>query len=184
MDEYVAKKQFVDLSRVELCGRILDVGGGGEGVISRLAGDSVVAIDRRADELEETAGIGLKIVMDACHMAFLDAAFESVTSFYTLMYMSVENCVMFFREAYRVLKPNGRLWIWDTNMSKPNGADVFIVPLEITLPSNEVITTGYGVGWKREQSAEAVAKAATDAGFAIEKAEACEGRFEMVCRKS
>lgn len=73
MSEYAAEKQFVDLTQVKFQGNILDVGGGGEGIISRHSGNSVVAIDWRKDELEETEDIGLKIVMDACNMAFLDS---------------------------------------------------------------------------------------------------------------
>lgn len=37
----------------ELEGAILDVGGGGEGVIGRIYGPRVVAIDNRQEELDE-----------------------------------------------------------------------------------------------------------------------------------
>ena len=37
----------------ELQGKILDIGGGGEGIIGRLYGPQVIAIDYRQDELDE-----------------------------------------------------------------------------------------------------------------------------------
>ena len=42
----------IDLSNIELKGRILDIGGGGEGIIGQLKGKQVVAIDRRESELK------------------------------------------------------------------------------------------------------------------------------------
>jgi len=36
----------IDLTDVELKGKILDIGGGGEGIIGQLKGEQVVAIDR------------------------------------------------------------------------------------------------------------------------------------------
>ncbi len=70
---------MVDMRGVYLQGRILDIGGGGEGVISRLCGNGVIAIDKRRDELLKSPDIGLKIVMDACNMGFLDCSFDVVT---------------------------------------------------------------------------------------------------------
>jgi 2-polyprenyl-3-methyl-5-hydroxy-6-metoxy-1,4-benzoquinol methylase len=43
----------IDLTELRLEGRVLDIGGGGEGLISRQAGNNVIAIDLRADELAE-----------------------------------------------------------------------------------------------------------------------------------
>ena len=46
-------------------GYVLDIGGGGEGVIGRLNSLQVIAIDCVKDELEEAPKGPLKIVMDA-----------------------------------------------------------------------------------------------------------------------
>lgn len=51
--------------RQDLNGSILDVGGGGEGVIGRLYGQSVTAIDNCREELDEAPCGCRKLVMDA-----------------------------------------------------------------------------------------------------------------------
>ena len=67
-------------------GLILDIGGGGEGIIGRLKGDQVVAIDRIKRELERRRW-SLKIVMNAGDLQFLDASFATATAFFSLMFM-------------------------------------------------------------------------------------------------
>ena len=59
------EKHTVEMHPIETDGFILDIGGGGEGIISRLNGRQVVAIDPSSSELEETKNEGLKVVMDA-----------------------------------------------------------------------------------------------------------------------
>ncbi|TFF89622.1 MAG: methyltransferase domain-containing protein, partial [Promethearchaeota archaeon] len=72
----------LDLVKIDLNGRILDIGGGGEGVIGQLKGAQVVAIDLRADELMEAAdGDYLKVIMDAKQLKFLDDYFDTITAF-------------------------------------------------------------------------------------------------------
>jgi ubiquinone/menaquinone biosynthesis C-methylase UbiE len=70
-------------------GRILDNGGGGEGVIGQLKGEIVVAIDLKKSELESGIKSGdtksLKIIMDATNMKFIDNSFKTVTAFFSMM---------------------------------------------------------------------------------------------------
>ena len=80
----------IDLQPLPVQGWILDIGGGGEGVIGQLMGTQVVAIDRSAAELEEAAPGPLKIVMDASELRFLDASFSAGTAFFCLMYIRDE----------------------------------------------------------------------------------------------
>ena len=44
---------------------ILDLGGGGEGIVGKLNGRQVVAIDTSVEELQETKNDAWKVVMDA-----------------------------------------------------------------------------------------------------------------------
>lgn len=83
---------------------ILDLGGGGEGIIGKLYGKAVLAIDTRKEELEETHNDALKLVMNASEMGFLDHSFEVCTALYTFMYMEKATRNKGIKEVYRVLK--------------------------------------------------------------------------------
>ncbi|UCD06465.1 MAG: methyltransferase domain-containing protein, partial [candidate division WOR-3 bacterium] len=84
---YAIAKQKIEMTPIETDGYILDIGGGGEGIIGRLNGKQVVAIDTRFDELQETKNDSLKIVMDATDLKFLPSTFDAATSFFSLMYI-------------------------------------------------------------------------------------------------
>ena len=125
--------------------RFLDIGGGGEGIIGKLYGSNVVAIDKRADELYETSNDALKIEMDAAQMGFIDNSFDLVTIFFTLLYMPIDVKQAVLKESLRVLKDGGVLEIWDAFVPKyeQGEKDIFVVDLEVVLP-NETIKTQYG----------------------------------------
>lgn len=88
---YIVKNQKVKLDKDLKSERILDIGGGGDGIIGLCYGNNVIAIDPRAAELYETPEGPLKIVMDANNLSFLDNSFDAVTSFFTLMYINKED---------------------------------------------------------------------------------------------
>ena len=133
-------------------GLILDIGGGGEGVIGLLKGEQVVAIDRNRRELEEAAPGPLKVIMDGTDLQFLDGSFRTSTSFYTLMYIrEIDSLRKLFSEVYRVLVPGGQFLIWD-GIVPPRGdmkQDIAVFSLKIKLPERE-IETGYGMVWPEE----------------------------------
>lgn len=126
-----------------LHGRILDVGGGGEGVIGRLYPKQVVAIDNDADELYEAPGDFERLLMDATEMTFPDASFDAATFFYSLMFMTADEQRAALSEAARVLRPGGRLCIWDCafDCAYP---EPFSVNLTIDL-DGEILHTTYGI---------------------------------------
>jgi len=145
---FFLEKQKVRLIDFQTEGWILDLGGGGEGIIGQLKGKQVVAIDPVKNELLEAPDGPLKIVMDARKLEFLDESFNMVTAFFTLMYIPAADHPGVLREAWRVLRPSGKMLIWEaalpTRMDQTNEFVAFY--LEIQLPYQEV-QTGYGTKW-------------------------------------
>jgi len=166
---------------------ILDLGGGGEGVIGQLRGRQVVAIDRRPDELEEAAPGPIKLIGDACDLPFLDGSFDAATAFFFLMYVPVEDRPKALAEAYRVLKPGGKLHLWDLRIppKAEEPQEIYCVMLNIVLPDRE-IGTGYGAPWiaEREMTADSIASLARDAGFEIADEDVGAETFRMTLRKA
>lgn len=131
-------------------GYILDVGGGGEGIIGLLKGRDVIAIDTSQRELEEAPAGPLKIVMDARDLQFLDGAFATATAFFSLMYLkSRHDQQKVLDEVFRVLQPGGRFLIWDMNVPpRPKGEerDICATRLRVSIGA-QIIKTGYGQPW-------------------------------------
>jgi SAM-dependent methyltransferase len=135
----------IEMKPIEVEGLILDIGGGGEGIIGRLNGRDVVAIDLSSEELEETVNDALKIVMDATALRFVPSSFAAATSFFTLLYVDRDKQEKVFSEVHRVLRDGGRFLIWDVRIpDEAEGKPFFLVQLEVSLP-DETVTTGYGV---------------------------------------
>ncbi len=167
-------------------GFILDIGGGGEGVIGRLKGSDVIAIDIRKDELEEAADGPLKIVMDARDLKFLDGSFDTATAFFSLMYIhNSEDQAKILAEAWRVLKPGGRFHFWDVDLSERASLDhpFFIVFLRYRVRQFER-GTGYGQRWPEEARGEPYyLNLAEKAGFRHITTERKEHTFYMLFEK-
>ena len=149
---------------------ILDIGGGGEGIIGRLKGRQVIAIDPSKRELEEAAPGPLKIVMDAADLQFLDESFNTVTSFYTLMYIKdLETQRQVFAEVYRILRGDGRFLIWDVILPhrETEDKDVAVFVLAVKL-GEEVVEAGYGMLWPEEgRRSSYYVELARSAGFEV-----------------
>lgn len=167
-------------------GLILDIGGGGEGVIGQLKHQQVVAIDLLKRELEDAPGKPLlKIVMDARDLKFLDDDFSTATVFFTFMYIAAADHEQVFKELFRVLAPGGRLLIWDVIFPKrlDEKKDVALFPLKITLPGKE-IKTAYGVNWPEDaQGMDHYITLAKKAGFEIITQNEHEGWFFLELMK-
>lgn len=166
---YRLEQQQVVLEDIEADGFILDIGGGGEGVIGQLKGDQVVAIDVSARELAEAAAGPLKIVMDARELKFMDNAFQAVTAFFAFMFISPDEHAKVFREIFRVLKPGGQLLFWEIEIQQRPDAhrDLLVFPLQVTLPST-VVHTGYGTPYtEKPVRLEDYAALAQQCGFEV-----------------
>jgi ubiquinone/menaquinone biosynthesis C-methylase UbiE len=142
----------LEVEKIDADGFILDVGGGGEGIIGRLKGNKVIAIDLNRKELEEAADGPLKIVMDARALQFLDSSFHAATAFFSLMYIhdrTDQQSVM--HEIWRVLESGGHFHLWDVDLSKrpETKKEMYLVQLKCGI-GEEVVETGYGHTWPNE----------------------------------
>jgi SAM-dependent methyltransferase len=175
-------EQTITLPTLPGAGWILDIGGGGEGTIGQLCGQRVVAIDIFPRELAEAPGEFLRIIMNAGEMKFLDATFETATTFFFFLFAFPEDRAKILAEIHRVLRPGGRWLLWDVIVPPypEDGTDLFIVRLKIHLPGGRLIETGYGTPWARMHfSPEEAARLAEEAGFAVVRCEQEDQVFAM-----
>lgn len=160
----------INLEKFDCRGRILDIGGGGEGIIARRFGERVIAIDLSREELEEVpVNNALRIEMDARDLKFLDEEFPAVTSFFSFMYMTPDDQNKIIQEIFRVMKADGEFYLWDIEIKPHDGGEKDVIALELTvIMDGEEIKTGYGVYWPgKEQSPESIVKMGKKAGFRI-----------------
>jgi SAM-dependent methyltransferase len=171
---YLAGAQGLDMRDVNFKGRILDIGAGGEGIIGQIAGEQSVGIapEEHTKGLERAPGSGLKIMMDAKEMKFLDNTFDSAAAFYTLMYIENKDHKKVFSEIYRVLKPGGECIVWDMVIPErgQNEKEGYMLGMEIQLKNTKVLT-GYGAVWiNKTQSTQYFTQIAHEVGFEIVEA--------------
>ena len=176
---YVYERQRVNVNDLPSSGHILDIRGGGEGIIGLLKGQDVIAIDKNCRELEEAAEGAIKSAMDARDLQLLDGAFNTATAFFSLMYLKeIADHRKVFDETFRVLRPGGRFLIWDTNISEPLEAPQpnYAVLLTVRVKDRE-IETGYGQPWPAEtHDLSFYERLAQQTGFQVEGRET-EGHF-------
>ena len=177
--------QKISLSRISEEGLILDIGGGGEGLVSRIEGDRVCALDIRMSEIREAQIHGHSsnwIVADGAKLCFSDEVFDIVTLWFSLGYMSDWNTKRNVIEAaHRVLKKNGRLSIMASRIPKTTERLIFWGTF--TLPDGTLSKTGYGVRGGQNQTLPRILELVTKAGFGQHIHEDHDEWFKIDSRK-
>ncbi len=166
-------------------GYVLDLGGGGEGIIGLLKPKQVIAIDLLKRELEEAPAGPLKIIMDARDLKFLDGTFMTATSFFTLMFIKGADHPQVFKEVHRVLAPGGRFLVWDIVVPEriDPAKDLAVFRLRVHLPGREV-NTGYGMFWpEKAQGIPYYRALAERTGFRVAREEQVGRTFYMELQK-
>ena len=167
---FFSKSQKIILDSIP-DGSVIDIGGGGEGIIAQIGNERITAVDKNQSEIDEAKPNAPRanwILADATALSYSDEYFDNATAFFSGMYMSLETFEKVCRETYRVLKNNGEFWIWDAIIS--NDKDLFLIRLHITLPNCKEIKTGYGTSVKHRGTIE-IKQKLVDAKFHIEMME-------------
>lgn len=149
----------------ELSGSILDIGGGGEGIIGRLYREQVTAIDNKQEELDEAPNVCKKELMDATDLKYEANSFDHVTFFFSLMFMQEEEQRKAIGEAARVLKSGGEIHIWDCNITSAYPVP-FCVDVVVQMP-HESINTTYGIGKSDSQDMRSILKMCENEGLTL-----------------
>ena len=123
--------------------------------------------------------------MDAKDLKFLDNTFESVTSFFTLMYIPKEDHKKIFEEINRVLKNGGEFILWDLEIPKRKDSkeEIYIITLKIYI-NEKIIDTGYGTKWNKEQDAKHFIKLGKTIGFNVLEKNLEENHFYLRFKKA
>ena len=119
--------------------------------------------------------------MDASSLAFANASFENVTFFYSLMYMNRPVQKAALSEAVRVLKPGGRLLLWDFEITSAY-PEPFLAELDIRWAQERICTT-YGIVKSDPQSMEDFLTLCRKNGLTLLKTETGGGHFYLEFRK-
>ena len=159
-------EQKIRLERLKSDGLILDIGGGGEGLVSRIDGDRVCALDVSMNEIREAQIHGHStnwFVADGRNLCFKDEVFDIVTLWFSLGYMSDWNTKRAVLEAaYRVLKINGKLSIMASHIPETGASLIFWGTF--TLPDGTLSKTGYGIRGGQNQTLSKVLELVTEVG--------------------
>jgi ubiquinone/menaquinone biosynthesis C-methylase UbiE len=175
----------INLQRFSEKGLILDIGGGGEGLVSRIEGDRVCALDIKMSEIREAQIHGHSsnwFVADGANPCFADQTFNIVTLWFSLGYMSdwnIKQAVL--QAAYRALRKNGRLSIMASNI--PEKTERLIFWATFTLPDGTLSRTGYGVRGGQNQTLPRVLDLVTEAGFSQHQYEDHHDWFKVDSKK-
>ncbi len=161
--------QSIRLNPID-AGLVLDVGGGSEGLVSRIAGDRVCAVDIKFSKVVEARiyepGSNW-FVSDAQYLPFGDNLFDMATFWFSLMFMREDSIKKrAFQEAFRVLQEGGLLHIMASTIDR--NEDPFFFRAVFTLPDETLSKIGYGVRGGQEQTLEHIAKLVSDVGFDID----------------
>jgi ubiquinone/menaquinone biosynthesis C-methylase UbiE len=177
--------QKINLQQLSGKGLILDIGGGGEGLVSRIEGDRTCSLDIRMSEIREAQIHGQSsnwFVADGAHLCFSDAVFDIVTLWFSLGYMSNWTTKYTVLEAaHRVLKKNGRLSIMASRI--PESYERLVFWATFTLPDGTYSKIGYGVKGGQNQTLPKILELATKAGFSQHLYEDNDEWFKIESRK-
>ncbi|MBD3159517.1 MAG: methyltransferase domain-containing protein [Candidatus Lokiarchaeota archaeon] len=163
-------------------GLILDIGGGGEGIVSRIWRQRVCAVDIRMNKIREAHIYPVRntnwFLSDGASLCFESRAFGAVTQWFSLAYMRTwEKKREVIREAYRTLSTDGVLSILAAKIG--GQYEKYILRVRFELPDGTISETGYGLMGEQTQSPEEAEEVLRDVGFSVNHSEGGEYWFRI-----
>jgi ubiquinone/menaquinone biosynthesis C-methylase UbiE len=177
--------QRIVLEKIEQMGTVLDIGGGGEGLVSRLEGQRVCAVDIRLPKIHEARIYGSDsqwILADARNLCFQDSCFDIATFWFSLGYLNeLSSKKKALQEVHSCLRRGGHLSILAAVITCPENRLVFRT--QFAFPDGTVSQISYGVKGNQNQHIEQITRLVQDAGFQVTNAETHEFWFRIDCLK-
>ncbi len=174
--------QDITLEKIQGKGLIVDVGGGSEGLVSRIEGARVCAIDYKLTKIEEARiydPASQWFACDARQLCFRDNTFSIATFWFTLGYMSDWKTKMSaLLEAHRVLGEDGRLSILGSVIDCEEKR--FHFQVLFTLPDSTTSKMGYRVNGGQNQTIQTITELCVETGFRIVETESHQHWFKIL----
>jgi ubiquinone/menaquinone biosynthesis C-methylase UbiE len=164
---YLSPIQEITLDALPKDGLILDIGGGGEGLVSRIGGERVCAVDYRMNEILEAKIYDPPaswFLSNAIHLPFRQDSFDIATLWFSLGYMrewSTKEHVL--AQVLNVLRPGGVLSVLASRIDCRE--ERFIFNALFTLPNGIVSRVGYGVQGSQGQTLDRLCSLIRRVGF-------------------
>ncbi|TFG13099.1 class I SAM-dependent methyltransferase [Candidatus Thorarchaeota archaeon] len=177
--------QKIELKRLRREGKILDIGGGSEALVSRMEGKRVCAVDINMVKIREGQIYNTPanwVLADGRDLCFKDASFSIVTLWFSLAYIvNAESKCLVMQEVYRVLKQKGVASIMGCFIPHNISALAFNAIFEFPDAYSSRIT--YRVHGEQKQTLQIIEKFAKQVGLKTEYFEENDYWFHLVCRK-
>ncbi len=177
--------QKLQLQRIRQPGVILDIGGGGEGLVSRIEGSRVIAVDLNISKIRGAMIYepdSIWITGDGRQLGFNDCTIDVVTLWFSLSYMKdVETKQTVVDESFRVLKPSGKISILGCHIDCEE--ERFVFRAEFALPDEFDSKISYAVNRGEGQSLDSISRLLERSGFEIIETESHEFWFKVIGSK-
>ena len=165
---YQTPLQEISFPEIDSNGSIIDIGGGGEGFVSRIAGERVCLVDIRYSKILEARIHGISsslIVSDGSQLCFKSGSFHIATMWFALAYMSDwKTKGDALREIVRVLNKRGKLILYVMHIGD---SDIHVFNGLFTLPDGIKSKMSYRVKGGQKQDANTIRKLIEDFNFSV-----------------
>ena len=159
--------QKIELTNLPREGVILDIGGGGEGLVSRIETSRVCAVDINLYKIRDARIYGQVsqwILSDGRMLSVKDAMFEVATLWFALGYVrGWASKAQVVSEVARVLKKSGYISILGAKIICPEAR--YVLRAHLHFPDGTVSQMSYGMGGGQDQSIETVTKLLRETGY-------------------